>query len=145
MRYNIYCNVKNLTNNHKAAIAEFEKRLGSYCDTTLSVSTTLTLPKEITKNNHHILFLCDGPSTYSSDEFAKYLQSLQVGGTSVFHVLIGFSEPEGYEAISAISKTAIPDRLSLSRITLSTETSTLLFYEQLYRAYTILQGKTYHK
>lgn len=145
MRYNIYCNKKNLTKNHKAAIAEFEKRLGSYCDITLSVTTTLTLPKEITKENHHILFLCDGPSTYSSDGFAKYLQKLHLKGTSNFHILIGFSESEGYDAVWSVSKTVTPDRLSLSQITLSAETATLLFYEQLYRAYTILQGKTYHK
>ena len=145
MRYNIYCNRKSLPKNHKAAIAEFEKRLGSYCDVTLSVTTALTLPKGITKENQHILFLCDGPSTYSSDEFASYLQNLHLKGTSVFHIVIGFSEAEEYEAVWAISKEATPDRLSLSRTTLSTETATLLFYEQLYRAYTILQGKTYHK
>ena len=145
MRYHIYCNAKNLTNNYKAAIAEFEKRLGSYCDITLSVTTTLTLPKEIAKTNHHILFLCDGPSTYSSVEFADYLQNLQKKGASVFHILIGFLESEGFEAISAISQTILPDRLSLSRASLSSQTATLLFYEQLYRAYTILQGKTYHK
>ncbi|MCM1178795.1 MAG: 23S rRNA (pseudouridine(1915)-N(3))-methyltransferase RlmH [Clostridium sp.] len=145
MRYNIYCNKKNLSKNHKAAIAEFEKRLGSYCDITKSMTTTLSLPKEIIKENHHIIFLCDGPSTYSSDEFARYLQCLFLKGASVFHVLIGFSQAEAYKAVLSVSKEAAPDHLSLSRSSLSTETATLLFYEQLYRAYTILQGKTYHK
>lgn len=145
MRYNIYCNLKTISDNHKKAIAEFEKRLSIYCDTNLYCMTTLSLSKEVVKDNHFVIYLLDGPSTYTSEGFAQYLQHLQLTGISTIHILIGFDEKAIYEAFSGFENNSIPNFMSLSRSRLSTETKTLLFYEQLYRGYTIIQGKTYHK
>lgn len=145
MRYNIYCNLKSIPENHKKAIEEFEKRLSLYCDTNLYCMTTLSLSKEILKENHYVIFLCDGPSTYSSEDFAQYLQHLQLTGISTIHILIGFDVADLYKVFSVFDDKYSPNSISLSRSKLSKETKTVLFYEQLYRSYTILQGKTYHK
>lgn len=145
MHYHVYCKEKVISENYKAAISEFEKRLSAYCDIHIHESLTLSFSKETSKTNHHFLFLKEGPSTYSSEEFAVFLQDLQLSGKSMVHVIIGFSEEELYEALNALTDYDVPFYLSLTRCSLSVSTRTLLFYEQLYRGYTILQGKTYHK
>lgn len=145
MHYHIYCKEKGISSNYHAAISEFEKRLSAYCNTTLHADTSLSFPKEITPANHHFIYIRNGLSTYSSKEFSECINKLQQSGKSTFHVVIGFTENEFYEALSPLANYDIPLSFSLTRSSLSWKTLTLLFYEQLYRSYTILQGKTYHK
>lgn len=145
MHYHIYCNLKTMDACHKNAICEFEKRLSVYCNTTLHMSTSLDFPKDIKESNHVFLFIGTGPSTYSSEAFANCIKDIQHSGKSIIHVIIGYSENTFYDAITSLPENMFPMTLSLTRCNLSKETLTLLFYEQLYRAYTILQGKTYHK
>ena len=142
MHYHIYCNLKSISNSYKKAIMEFEKRLSAYCDTSLHISTTLSFPKKLNENNQHFFLMNNGPSTYSSEEFSEQLNTLQHSGKSIVHIIIGFSEKEFY---ASVSESVFPVTFSLTRSNLCVETLALLFYEQLYRAYTILQGKTYHK
>ncbi|MDO5156224.1 MAG: 23S rRNA (pseudouridine(1915)-N(3))-methyltransferase RlmH [Eubacteriales bacterium] len=143
MRYIIYCNQKNISDNHQQAILEFKKRLSAYCETDLILSSTLHLDKNISKSNHQILFVSNGPSKFSSEEFASYIHNIQLTGKSNLHILIGYDLTDLYT--NTPSDLLPPDSLSITKFDLSHETVTLLFYEQLYRAYTILQGKTYHK
>ena len=145
MKYHIYCNIKTQKDYYADAILEFEKRLSAYCSTDLHISSTLEFPKELNTNNHSFILIRGGISTYSSEEFSQALNDLQHSGKSFVHVVIGFDEYEFYTALSNYQKLPEPTKLSLTRNNLSNETLTLLFYEQLYRAYTILQGKTYHK
>ena len=145
MRYQIYCNLKTMNIYHHAAIHEFEKRLSAYCSTTLHLSLSLSFPKDTKENNHLFLYISTEPSTYSSEEFAGFLKDIQHSGKSFVHIIIGYSESIFYDALKTLPDNISPLTLSLTRTTLSYETITLLFYEQLYRAYTILLGKTYHK
>lgn len=145
MHYYIHCNQKNISSNHRAAIAEFEKRLTAYCNTTLLCETKPSFPNDIKKESHQILYICDGPSTYSSEYFANYIEQLQAKGITALHVLVGYTKAALLEILESLPDTKKLDTISISRFHLPTETNTLLFYEQLYRGYTILQGKTYHK
>jgi 23S rRNA (pseudouridine1915-N3)-methyltransferase len=145
MHYHIYCNQKNISVNHQDALAEFTKRLSAYCNISLTCKETIKLPKEFNQNNHRILYVGTGPSTYSSEEFATCIQQLQMSGQSNLHVFIGYTETAFYETLSQLENYSLPDTLSLTKSSLSAQTEVLLFYEQLYRGYTILQGKTYHK
>lgn len=145
MHYHIYCNLKTMDICHQGAIDEFKKRLTAYCNTTLHTSLSLSFQRDITQSNHLFLFISSGPSTYSSEEFAAFLKDIQFSGKSTVHIIIGYPENTFYDAISTLSDAICPLTLSLTRNSLSIETQTLLFCEQLYRAYTILQGKTYHK
>lgn len=94
MYYHIYCNEKVIPQNYRLAISEFEKRLSAYCITTLHAENALSFPKEITPANHHFIYIRNGLSTYSSEEFAEYINKIQQSGKSTFHVVIGFTENE---------------------------------------------------
>lgn len=142
MHYYIYCNQKTVSRHHREAICEFEKRLSAYCNTTLLFSSSLSFSKEILHGNHYFLQNRPGISTYSSEEFAQVIDALQQNGTSNIHILIGYTDEECYAASNY--SIDIP-HFSITRSQFSKETLTLLFYEQLYRGYTILHGKTYHK
>ena len=145
MHYHIYCKAKTIPSNHKAAILEFEKRLSAYCSIAFHNNTALTFPKNLNASSPHFLFVQNGVSTYSSMEFAKYINDIQLSGRSTVHIIIGYTENELYEALETVTEYHPPIPISLTRNHLSAKTLALLFYEQLYRGYTILQGKTYHK
>lgn len=145
MHYHFYCKAKTIPANHKAAISEFEKRLSAYCSTAFYNSTSLTFPKNLNSNSQYFLFVQNDVSTYSSMEFAKYINEIQLSGKSTVHVIIGYSKNELYEALESVTGYNPPVSISLTKNSLSAKTIALLFYEQLYRGYTILQGKTYHK
>lgn len=145
MHYHIYCKEKKVNRNYHAAYAEFQKRLSAYCDAAFHPCTVLTLPRELHFHHQHFLFLQSGSSTYSSEEFAQYLNVLQHSGKSTVHVIIGFTEAEFYSTLPDGQMPENVDYLSLTKISLPPKTLSLLFFEQLYRGYTILQGKTYHK
>ncbi len=145
MHYHIYCNTKSMNPNHNLAIGEFKKRLSAYCETTLHANTSLMFPKEITTNNHYFLYIQKGISSYTSEQFSDCIKQIQLSGKSIIHVVIGFDETTFYSAMATLTNYDTPLALSLTNSSLSNETKTLLFYEQLYRGYTILQGKTYHK
>lgn len=72
MHYHIYCNLKSMNRCHHNAICEFEKRLSAYCNTTLHLIRSLSFPKDTKENNHLFLYISTGPSSYSSEEFAKF-------------------------------------------------------------------------
>lgn len=145
MHYHIYCKAKAFDTNYKEAVLEFTKRLSSYCDTTLHLDNRLQFQKGIKPGNHQFFRVVSGSSTYSSEEFAQKIAMLQQSGKSNIHILIGYTEEECTKALSALSGYAFPVSFSLTKCSLPAKTLTLLLYEQLYRGYTILQGKTYHK
>lgn len=144
MHYHVYCNIKNCNGNYQDAIKEFTKRLSAYCDITLHTDTILAFPNDCNANNHQFIRIADGASSYSSEEFAGYIQTLQQSGKSTVHIVIGFSKEVFQNAMADFSDCNCK-QFAITSSSLPPETITLLFYEQLYRGYTILQGKTYHK
>ena len=149
MQYIIYCNERKFNKNHQLSITEFIKRLSPYCTITFNVGVNPHITNDLNKMGHHCIILTINPSTYSSVDFSKYIENLQINGYSTIHVFIGFQEI----SIRNILTDSIPendffskvDIMSLSQSSLSNQTSAVLFLEQIYRGYTIIQGKTYHK
>lgn len=76
---------------------------------------------------------------HTSESFSDFIQQAMNRGIRQLGFVIGgaygFSE-EVYQAV--------PEKLSLSSMTLSHEVVRLVFLEQLYRAFTILHGEPYH-
>lgn len=76
---------------------------------------------------------------YSSKKFAGFLQKKMAGGLKELIFVVGgpygFSEEVSQKATS---------KISLSRMTFSHQMARLLCVEQIYRAFTILNGEPYH-
>lgn len=145
MTYHIYCNTKSISSNYSDAIAEFTKRLSAYCTTNLHCTDNLSDCYTVYKTSHAIVWIQSSPSSYTSEEFATWINNLQQQGSSTVHILIGYSTEILNALYEQIGYDAAFTFLSLTSFQLSIETLSLMCYEQLYRAYTILQGKTYHK
>jgi len=81
----------------------------------------------------------EGGKTYSSRNFAQFLEQKMVGSVKELVLVIGgpygFSD-EVYEKASS--------KISLSKLTFSHQMVRLLCVEQIYRAFTILKGEPYH-
>ncbi len=88
-----------------------------------------------------VVALDEHGTEYTSLEFAKFLEGRQLRGDVKRIVFViggatGFSE----EFLSSTQQ-----RLSLSKMTLPHQLCRLLFVEQLYRAFSIVAGESYHK
>ena len=85
------------------------------------------------------ILLDDKGKEFNSVEFAKYIEKVQVSGVKAVNFVIG--GPYGFsEKVYAIAN----DKLSLSKMTFSHQIIRVIFFEQLYRAYTILKNEPYH-
>jgi 23S rRNA (pseudouridine1915-N3)-methyltransferase len=89
--------------------------------------------------NDDLLLLDENGSQFSSGEWAGYLEKklCHTSRSLVFVVggAFGFSD-------EVIERAA--DKISLSRMTFSHQMARLIFTEQLYRAFTIIRGESYH-
>jgi 23S rRNA (pseudouridine1915-N3)-methyltransferase len=91
-------------------------------------------------NTEDLLVLLDeNGKEFTSEGFAEFIAKKQVASLKRMVFLIG--GPYGFHA-------SLYDRanfqLSLSRMTFSHQMVRLFFFEQLYRAYTIIKGEKYH-
>ncbi len=94
--------------------------------------------KSHSKQRHALILLDSRGRQMSSEEFAEFLQEqMDRAAPVVFAVgaADGFS-PEARTAASTV--------ISLGKITLAHELARVVLLEQLYRAFTILQGHPYH-
>ena len=91
------------------------------------------------QTSDHVVLLDERGKTFSSSEFAGYVERKAVQGlrSLVFVVggAFGFS-PSVYERAD--------ERLSLSAMTFTHQMVRLVFTEQLYRAFSIIKGEPYH-
>jgi 23S rRNA (pseudouridine1915-N3)-methyltransferase len=90
-------------------------------------------------SNDYVVLLDENGKTYTSVQFAKQLQHFM--NTSVRHLKFviggayGFSQPV-YQRANA--------KMSLSNMTFSHQMVRLIFIEQLYRGFSILNNEPYH-
>ena len=91
------------------------------------------------ENSDHVILLDDKGKSYSSVEFANFLQQkMNTSLKSLVFVVggaFGFSD-ELYQRANS--------KISLSKMTFSHQMIRLIFKEQLYRGFSILRGEKYH-
>ena len=144
MKYNIYINNDKISSNHRMAVKEYIKRLSPYCSITINESKNPPFPNTAGRSDHGSWFIEKGISTHSSTDFSKAIENTQLSGISTISIYIGYSKSNLAMLNDSNNESSII-RLSLSATDLSIQTATVLLLEQLYRGYTIIHSKTYHK
>ncbi len=130
-----------LTNNPESfflqAAEEYLKRLSRFCR--ISVKYYKNLPKlikDVSAQNN--LFILD-PSgeMLSSEMLAEAVRSMEINGNSRIAVAIadGINETIGADV----------KRIALSRMYMPPALTEVVALEQIYRAFKIIRGETYHK
>lgn len=122
---------------YKEAIKEYDKRLSRYCKIKIiKLKNADTLKKELSTKTYVILISTAG-QLLSSVELANKINELGVRGksdVSIIYVDNGISidiEPN--------------EHISLSKMSMDIGLATTIIYEQIYRAYRILNNQPYHK
>ena len=137
------------------AMNDYLKRIERYCRfevkvlpelrNTKSMPVEVQLQKEaevlmpVMGNYQEVILLDEKGRELSSEEFAGFIQKKQNSGLRDIAFVVG--GPYGF---SDGVKLAAAERLSLSRMTFSHQLVRLVFVEQLYRAFTIINGEPYH-
>ncbi len=142
-----------------SAAAEYEKRLGGYCqfqllelpearlpETPSPAEISAALDKEaelilsrLPKSTWFCVFTPEG-KTLSSEALAQKLQDVKLSGKSSACFLIGSSF-----GIAPRIKAMADYRLSMSAMTFPHHLARIMVLEQLYRAESIQAGSKYHK
>jgi len=143
----------------REGVAEYAKRLGAYCDFRIVEVADSRIPEDpspaeadkvletegrlildrIPKNARVVVLAVEG-GMITSPEFAGLLAETADRGTSTVCFVIG-----GSLGLSAEVKRAADVLLSFSRMTFPHQLMRLIAAEQIYRAFTILNHRTYHK
>ena len=144
---------------YQEAMAEYTKRLGAFCHfqveelpeqrvserpSVSELSAALAqeadaLEKRIPAGAVVVAFCVEG-SLLSSEDLAEHIGRWTNEGKSSLCFLIG-----GSNGLSEELKRAAQLRLSVSRMTFPHHLFRVMAAEQLYRAFTILEGMRYHK
>lgn len=131
--------------------AEYCKRLSAFCNLNvveLKEQNQLQNPQtilekegqEILKKLKGYVVLCDiSGKTSSSEKFAEKIKNL-MQQTSVITFVIG-----GSYGVSEEVRKASNERISFSEMTFPHNLFRIMLLEQVYRAFTIIENKTYHK
>ena len=136
-------------------VAEYVRRLSHYVSFNIQYIADLKNTKNLTveqqktsegkliiqslEKSDYVVLLDEHGREYTSLQFADYVQKRMSSGVRRVVFVVGgpygFSQ-EVYDRAN--------DKLSLSKMTFSHEMIRLIFTEQLYRAYTILNHEPYH-
>lgn len=141
------------------AMKEYTKRLSKYCKLTEAVVTdekadTNFSPAQIERvkliegqkilnkipKNSYVIVLDINGVELNSEEFAKKLNTLGIEGVSDITFVIGGSNGLWKEVINSSDF-----KLSFSKMTFPHQLFKVILLEQIYRAFKINSGETYHK
>ena len=157
---NVICPGKLKESYWRDACAEYSKRLGAYCKlnivelpearisqkptdgeikAALAAEAKLIEPYIGLKGSYSIA-LCVEAKQLSSEELSQKIGDVAVSGASVINFIIGSSF-----GLDGSIKSACDLRLGMSRLTLPHQLARVVLLEQIYRAYSILNGGKYHK
>ncbi len=142
----------------REAVSEYEKRLSRYCDLEIIELEPVKLPDNPSKaqvdaalskeaelivkrlpKNAELYTLCVEGRQLSSEEFAEKVDDLSQQGRGIVFI-IGSSY-----GLSETVKATAKMRFSLSKMTFPHQLFRVMLLEQVYRAFKINEGSTYHK
>ena len=142
-----------------AAFEEYKKRLSAFCRFELVELPEERLPEDPSEREiaaalereaeavlravpkgAALIALCVEGKHLSSPELAAYVQEAFLAGRSRLCFVIG-----GSYGLAPEVKRSAALKLSMSRMTFPHHLARVMLAEQLYRAFTILEGRKYHK
>ena len=122
----------------KEAEKEFAKRLSKYAKLeTITVDDESKILERCENGSHKVALEIKGDQG-TSEDFADFIQRRQFEGGRVTFIIGG---PFG---LSIPTLDACDSKLSLSKMTFTHQMVRIFLLEQIYRAFTILEGKKYH-
>lgn len=133
MKISVYAVGDKMEKFYLEAIKEYEKRLGRYCIIKLShLKKESDLQKKLKPGTFVIAITTSGKSI-SSEELAVKLDHNASSGVSDISIVVGVKPPECNET------------LTLSQMEMDFGLQTTVLFEQIYRAYRIINNHPYHK
>ncbi len=133
----------------------FQKRIKPYCNVQLAIiappkRSVATSPEESIlleekiildklTSSHYLIVLDERGKQYTSKAFAEQLQQIMNTGPKTIVILIG-----GPWGISETIKQRAQKIISLSNFTFPHQLVRIIMFEQLYRAFSILNNGPYH-
>lgn len=127
----------------KDAVKEYEKRLSAFCKLSIQEikedSINAVLPAVESFKGCKIALCIEG-KMLSSEDLAQKIENLAVTGTHDISFIIG-----GSEGLSDSIKNMCDIKLSFSKMTFPHQLMRVILAEQVYRAFMINAGSTYHK
>ena len=142
----------------EAASAEYMKRLGAYCSISVTEVKEEKLPAHASRADEENVITKEGKSILDRIGPGDYVIALDIGGrelssedlaakiaeisftSSTIDYIIG-----GSLGLSREVKSRAALKLSFGRITLPHQLARIVLLEQIYRAFKINAGETYHK
>ncbi len=141
----------------REACAEYQKRLGAYAKVTVREPEPVDLPQDPSPAQiekalgreaeliraqaaGYKIAMCVEGKTMSSGELAAKLASLGNGGTSAVSFIVGSSF-----GLAESLKRECGLRLSMSPMTFPHSLARVMLFEQVYRAFSIMNNSKYHK
>ncbi len=156
MNIDIICVGKLKEKFFRDACAEYEKRLLAYCKIQITelaetpVSSDGEIPRALESEGAkilakipkdvYIICMCVEGKNISSEELSSHISELKCRGKSRICVIIG-----GSNGICADIKKRADFRLSMSKMTFPHHLARVMILEQIYRAFKIEEGASYHK
>ena len=134
------------------AIAEYAKRLSKFCEFKIIEVSEATNYKNLTEKSEiegelllskakgYIMALDGKGKMLSSEELANSISEKMLSGVSEISFLIGGSNGHGENVIKSANM-----MLSFGKITFPHQLFRVVLSEQIYRAFTIINGMPYHK
>lgn len=138
------------------AIEEYKKRLQPFCKFNIIELKEVNFSKvndgEIEKikqnegknilsslKKYNVLLSLKGKEL-TSEELANFINDKQIKGISELTFIIG-----GSYGVSSEVENSVQEKISFSKLTFPHQLMRVIFSEQIYRAFTILNNKGYHK
>ena len=157
LNINIVCLGKIKEDYLKMAIAEYSKRLSKYCNLTITELSDEKLPEKINdiikeiknkecnkiinsiKKDSYIFALDLRGKQYSSEEFSKKIDDIALNFNSTITFIIGGTLGLNDEILNISN-----EKISFSKMTFPHQLFRVFVLEQLFRAFKISKGETYH-
>lgn len=142
----------------REACAEYQKRLGAFAKVTVKEPEPIDLPQEPSRalidkalereaeliraqiKGGFKIAMCVEGKAMPSEELAARLESLGGGGISTVNFIVGSSF-----GLAESLKKECDMRLSMSPMTFPHSLARVMLFEQVYRAFSIINNSKYHK